>query len=94
MTPNAPRRRTAGACSIVQHACMHTTLTTHDTTPQQERVFSLAGRLYDGLARSTGDITREERMWAKLNREKIDKNKNRYPVYRIATGSAMAINRA
>ena len=54
----------------------------------------MAGRLYDGLARSTGDITREERMWAKLNREKIDKNKNRYPVCRIATGSAMAINRA
>ena len=36
-----------------------------------ERVFSLAGRLYDDLASHMNDGTLEERMWAKINRNKL-----------------------
>ena len=45
------------------------------TSASAERVFSFAGRLYDGLARHMSDGTLEERMWAKLNR--LGERKNR-----------------
>ena len=38
------------------------------TSASAERVFSLAGRLYNDLRQNMTDLTLEERMWAKVNR--------------------------
>ena len=37
------------------------------TSASAERVFSLAGRLYNDLRQNMTDLTLEERMWAKVN---------------------------
>ena len=39
------------------------------TSASAERVFSLAGRLYSDMRQNMTDVTLEERMWAKVNRE-------------------------
>ena len=38
------------------------------TSASAERVFSLAGRLYNDLRQNMTDLSLEERMWAKVNR--------------------------
>ena len=38
------------------------------TSASAERVFSLAGRIYDDLSQSMSALTLEELMWAKVNR--------------------------
>ena len=38
------------------------------TSASAERVFSLAGRLYNDMRQNMTDVTLEERMWAKVNR--------------------------
>ena len=38
------------------------------TSASAERVFSLAGRLYNGLRQNMTDLSLEEGMWAKVNR--------------------------
>lgn len=39
------------------------------TSASAERTFSLAGRLFSDLRQSMSDVSLEERMWAKINRE-------------------------
>ena len=40
------------------------------TSASAERLFSIAGRVYDDLRQNTDDGVLEERMWARINCEK------------------------